>query len=107
MGTAVRSSPSTMATAPSGTRSACRTRRSMCGATRVTAVPIALATRSTVLRDGGQRWSAFMSSSALRIWSFAYPNMIRKPRAGVVRSTRPASSSSGTTVGPLCTPIAR
>ena len=39
MGTAVRSSPSTMATAPSGTRSACRTRRSMCGATRVTAVP--------------------------------------------------------------------
>ena len=61
-----------MATAPSGTRSACRPRRSMCGATRVTAVPIALATRSNVLRDGGQRWSAFMSSSALRIWSFAY-----------------------------------
>ena len=55
MGTAVRSSPNAMATAPSGTRSARRRRGAMRGATRVASVPIALATRSKVLREGGHR----------------------------------------------------
>ena len=67
MGTDVRSRPSEMATAPSGTRSARRRRGSMRGATRVAAVPMALATRSSVLREGGHRWSAVISSAQLRM----------------------------------------
>ena len=55
MGTVVRSSPSEMATVPSGTRSARRSRGVMRGATRVASVPMAFATRSKVLRDGGHR----------------------------------------------------
>ena len=37
------------------------------GATRVAAVPMALATRSNVLREGGHRWSAVISSAQLRM----------------------------------------